>query len=164
MKNNQAPPPPPLQQTNLIYEYKCPIGECEHQNNSYIGLTTTTLSRRLTMHLQQGGPKHHTQNHHNTPLTRDMLVKNTNIIARETNYNRLHILEALLIHKQKPPLNNQFTGTNRTLKLYSNTWPPHSGVAGVCSARGGVFQVPPPPQKKIIIKKIVKIQFHSELN
>ena len=100
MKNNQTPKPPPLQQTNLIYEYKCPIGECEHQTNSYIGLTCTTLSRRLTMHLQQDGPKHHTEHHHNSLLTRDMLVKNTNIIATETNYNRLHILEALLIQNK----------------------------------------------------------------
>ena len=121
MKNNQTPKPPPLQQTNLIYEYKCPIGECEHQTSSYIGLTCTTLSRRLTMHLQQGGPKHHTEHHHNSLLTRDMLVKNTTIIARQTDYNRLHILEALLIQKQKPPLNNQFRGTNRTLKLFSFT-------------------------------------------
>ena len=120
MKNNQTPPPPQLQRTNLIYEYKCPIGKCERQNNSYIGLTTTTLSRRLTMHLQHGGPKHHAQHQHNTQLTRDILVQNTTVIATNTDSNRLHIMEALLIFQHKPPLNNQYTGLVRTLKLYNN--------------------------------------------
>ena len=79
MRNNEAPAQPLLQQTNLIYEYKCTQGDCEHlPNASYVGLTTTTLSRRLTMHLQNGGPKKHcaeAPNH--VPLTRDMLVDNT---------------------------------------------------------------------------------------
>ena len=36
---------------NIIYEYSCCIGNCELQNCSYIGITTKTLSSRLTMHL-----------------------------------------------------------------------------------------------------------------
>ena len=51
MRNNSAKPTPTFQQTNLVYEYKCLLGDCEHQNSSYIGLTTNTLSRRLTLHL-----------------------------------------------------------------------------------------------------------------
>ena len=118
-KNNQTPTDPPLQQTNLIYEYKCSIDECERQSNSYIGSTTTTLSRRLTMHLQQGGPKHHTVKNHMATLTRDMLVKNTRILHTESDTNRLHILEALLIQQHRPKLNNQYTGLVRTLKLHN---------------------------------------------
>ena len=41
-----------LQKTNVIYKFKCPLGDCISDNNNiYVGLTSTTLSRRLTMHL-----------------------------------------------------------------------------------------------------------------
>ena len=117
LKNNSSPPPPALKQTNLIYEYSCPIGDCELRKHSYIGLTTTTLSRRLTMHLSSGAPKSHTLDTHNTPLTRDMLVNNTKIIDKQKDFNRLRILEALTIMKHKPILNGQNTGTDKILKL-----------------------------------------------
>ena len=36
----------------VIYQFKCPLGDCISENNNiYVGLTSTTLSRRLTMHL-----------------------------------------------------------------------------------------------------------------
>ena len=70
-QNNQSPKLPQLKQTNIIYEYKCQLEDCELQrNSSYIGKTTTTLSRRLTMHLANGGPKQHTLQKHKTQLTR----------------------------------------------------------------------------------------------
>ena len=53
MRNNHSPPLPILKQTNLIYEYTCKYGDCELHPSSYIGLTTTTLSKRLTMHLSR---------------------------------------------------------------------------------------------------------------
>ena len=71
------------------------------------------------MHLQQGGPKQHTSQKHNTTLTRDMLVKNTRILETEPDTNRLHILEALLIQQHRPKLNHQYTGLVRTLKLHN---------------------------------------------
>lgn len=62
MKNNQAPPPSSLQQTNVIYEYKCTLDDCEEDPaQCYIGQTQTTLSRRITMHLASGAPKTHTE-------------------------------------------------------------------------------------------------------
>ena len=40
-----------LQKNNVIYQVKCPLGDCISDNNNiYVGLTSTTLSRRLTMH------------------------------------------------------------------------------------------------------------------
>ena len=56
---NSPPPHPTLKRTNVVYEYKCNMGDCEHLPSSYIGMTTTTLSSRLTMHLQKGGPADH---------------------------------------------------------------------------------------------------------
>ena len=41
-----------LDRTNVLNMFKCPLGDCVFKENSaYIGLTTATLSRRLTMHL-----------------------------------------------------------------------------------------------------------------
>ena len=34
-----------------MYKFKCPSGDCISDNNNiYVGLISTTLSRRLTMH------------------------------------------------------------------------------------------------------------------
>ena len=57
---------------------------------SCIGMTTTTLSLRLTMHLASGGPKQHALTNHHMPLTREELVNNTKIIFRESNNNKLY--------------------------------------------------------------------------
>ena len=52
IKNNSSPLIGVLQKTNVIYQFKCPLGDCISENNNiYIGLTSTTLSRRLTIHL-----------------------------------------------------------------------------------------------------------------
>ena len=52
IRNNSSPSIGVLQETNVIYKFKCPLGDCISDNNNiYVGLTSTTLSRRLTMHL-----------------------------------------------------------------------------------------------------------------
>ena len=52
IKNNSSPSIGVLQKNNVIYQFKCPLGDCISENyNIYVGLTSTTLSRRLTMHL-----------------------------------------------------------------------------------------------------------------
>ena len=56
IRNNLSPSIGVLQKTNVIYKYiykfKCPLGDCISDNNNiYVGLTSTTLLRRLTMHL-----------------------------------------------------------------------------------------------------------------
>ena len=41
-----------LDRLNVVCMFKCLLRDCvSKENNTYIGLTTTTLSRRLTMHL-----------------------------------------------------------------------------------------------------------------
>ena len=41
-----------LQRTNVIYRFKCPLVDCISENkNLYDGLTSTILSKWLTMHL-----------------------------------------------------------------------------------------------------------------
>ena len=58
-------------------------GECEHQKSSYVGVTATALSRRLTMHLQGGATFEHTKRVHETSLTRDVTVGNTEVFKTE---------------------------------------------------------------------------------
>ena len=73
------------------------------------------------MHLSSGGPKNHNlSTHKETPISRDTMVKNTKIIRREDDFRRLQIYEALLIQQKNPEINNQITGSARTLKLSSN--------------------------------------------
>ena len=111
----------PLKQTNVIYEYNCPIEECPLQpKSSYIGCTTTSLSRRLTMHLSDGAIKLHSQSVHDNQLTRNNLTENTNILRTVNDQNRMQITEAILIKIQKPRINRQDTGSVRTLKLFTD--------------------------------------------
>ena len=52
VKNNRNISKIPLTQTNVVYKFTCPFPEYFSENkitpNTYIGHTTTTLSRRLT--------------------------------------------------------------------------------------------------------------------
>ena len=106
IKNNQGPPISPLKKTNIMYQYQCSHGDWAHHNNKYIGLTTTTLSRQLTMHLASDGPKQHALENHDLTLIRDVLVNNTEIIFSEFNHNKL----SLLIQKLQPSMNIQSPG------------------------------------------------------
>ena len=63
MKNNMAPPPSTLQQTNAVYLFQCSLPHS--QAETYVGLTQTTLSRRLTMHGQDGSICKHFATTHN---------------------------------------------------------------------------------------------------
>ena len=57
ISNNISPTTELLDTTNVVYMFKCRFGDCvSKENNTYVGLTTTTLSRRLTMHLNVSSP------------------------------------------------------------------------------------------------------------
>ena len=106
LKNNSSPRPTDLECVSLVYQFQCPFGDCTPQD-SYIGLTTTRLSRRLTYHLNSGGPKRHLHETHGTIITRSILENNTKIIDRESDKRRLALLEALHIKNTQPTLNTQ---------------------------------------------------------
>ena len=108
MHNNPTRDKSLLKDSNVIYSYKCSIGDCALRDNcKYIGYTTTTLSRRITMHLQNGGPKTHTETHHHQRLTRKHMVDNTTVIDRSHNRRELHVLEAIHIRDKDPLINKQ---------------------------------------------------------
>ena len=122
MKNNLCPKVRDLSQTYVVYEYKCQIGDCKHQPKSaYDGITTCMLSRRLSNHLQMGAILQHCSDKHELKITRKQLEEATGIRYKERDYNRLTILESLIINEEEPEINRQDTGTKRTLKLYGNS-------------------------------------------
>ena len=121
MKNNQSPKLRELARTNLIYDFNCKIGECMHlpqKQVRYTGLTTCTLSRRLSYHLQNGAIHKHVEQKHNRKVTRQEIVSMTKARYYENDTRRLEILEALIICFEDPHVNKQDTGRTRVLKLY----------------------------------------------
>ena len=118
MKNNLAIKSTPLQKTNVIYSFSCPSPHCKA--DQYIGLTQTTLSRRLTMHAQAGSILQHFKTKHKTKPTRQQLVDNTKILAKAESRYKLAIKEALLILKKNPQINKQFDNFTNILKLHTH--------------------------------------------
>ena len=118
MKNNILNDGNKLKRSNVVYQFHCPYEDCRLHSVSYIGATTTSLSRRLTMHLRDGSPKEHMHQHHNSTLTRKQLVENTIIIASSNTPGRLRILEALHIREKTPVINKQIASSAVTLALW----------------------------------------------
>ena len=107
IKNSPTTRTSPIQQSHLVYQFTCPHEDCLLRKSSYIGLTTTTLSRRLTCHLSDGAPLLHFQDYHNQQLHRNTIEDNTKILIKENDHRRLKILEALYIQNNNPNLNRQ---------------------------------------------------------
>ena len=107
LKNSPAQKNETTQKSHVVYKFSCKRGNCEVLNNSYIGMTTTKLSRRLTFHLAAGAPKKHLREEHGTQLTREILEENTEILEICGDSRRLAILEALYIIEMDPKLNIQ---------------------------------------------------------
>ena len=83
------------------YMFKCPLGDCvSKENSAYVGLTITTLSGQLTMHLNDSSSiALHLKTHSiSKSKFQKILVKITTIIAHEIDKQWLQqILEALHI-------------------------------------------------------------------
>ena len=119
MRNNMARCKDDLKKTNVIYQFTCPSEDCRSLHcGNYIGCTSTTLSRRLTMHLQDGAPKAHMREQHDSNITRKQLVENTKILKSCSDQRQLTILEALFIREYSPALNRQLKSCI-TLGLWS---------------------------------------------
>ena len=117
MKNNLLQDPSLLKKTNVVYQFSCPEEGCKLlPNSSYIGVTTTSLSRRLTMHAREGSIRKHMTQTHNKPPTRQDLVENTKILKHCSNHKKLHIFEKVYISQHTPLINIQ-TDTLGSLQL-----------------------------------------------
>ena len=105
IRNNSSPSIGVLQKTNVIYQFKCPLGDCISDNNNiYIGLTSTTLSRRLTMHLSNTTSiAQHLKKHSFPTELRKILTDNTTILEHQNNkqtyrFSKHYILETCNRH------------------------------------------------------------------
>ena len=83
VKNNTNSAKILLKQTNVVYKFKCPFREClpKNKNNSYIGYTTVTLSRRFTHRLSE-----------NSTIKQHLIIKHNNCINQLTSSDVRKIL------------------------------------------------------------------------
>lgn len=105
-----------------VYQYKCPSGDCELPNPTYIGQTRNTIITRLKQHTQDGAiSQHHKTKHNTNNITLDHLIQNTVKIKQFSDYRSLVIYEALIIQHRKPSLNRQIDNFINPLKLYAHS-------------------------------------------
>ena len=105
IKNKEVNKKSATQENHVIYEHNCNSEDCRPHN--YIGMTSTSLSRRLTCHLKNGAIHDHYIEHHHRPPTRQDLEKGTIVLDKERDLRRLKLLEALYIADEKPSMNCQ---------------------------------------------------------
>ena len=105
------------EENHVVYQYKCPSGECEPPQ-TYIGYTTTTLKQRTTSHAQNGSIKDHNTTTHQLKIRSKEILDNTTVLFRSTDKTDLTIAEALLIKTKSPRLNNKKEGETRILKVF----------------------------------------------
>ena len=113
MKNNSAP-----LKTNVVYKFSCPYPHREAED--YIGLTTTTLNRRIGMHVYSGSIKRHFEDVHQIKPNKSQIIDNTSILTFADTRQRLYIKEALLILHQAPKINRQYDNFTNILNLYKS--------------------------------------------
>ena len=93
-----------LQESNVIYQFKCTLGDCISENiNIYVGLTSTaTHYASLWYQFNSTTSKKDSGIKIEFPK---ILTKKTKITERQSNKQKLQILEEILIRKKPPNLN-----------------------------------------------------------
>lgn len=91
-----------LKQHHVIYKYRCHYAGCPA---TYVGMTTMKLSKRLSVHLQEGAIFQHHREHHHARPTRENIIENVEILAKAPDQQRLKYMEALYILSDNPSLN-----------------------------------------------------------
>ena len=108
IKNNiSACNVPKNEKSHVVYKFTCNLGECSslQNENSYIGLTTMTVKKRMSAHRYQGSIFKHCRNKHGVSPNIDNLLESSEILYHEGDQFQLHVYEALHIRKFRPPLN-----------------------------------------------------------
>ena len=144
MKNNLFCQTETISKANVVYEYQCTFGDCAPRNNTYIGHTRCSLSRRLTMHQQEGAIKQHLRHHHNLGVNRENLISSTKIIASSGDPRRLHLLEAMYIIEKVPTINIQSNMTS-SIELFNFSLRRACSNIGRSPPPSSSPPLPPPP-------------------
>ena len=80
MKNSPPANSDPLKRHGVVYHILCPADGCNH---SYVGMTTTNLSKRLAVHPQEWNfHQHYVRNH--GALRRPLLFQIPTILDKDT--------------------------------------------------------------------------------
>ena len=101
-KNSPPAPTDPLKRHGVVYQILCPSNGCRH---SYVGMSSTRLSKRISVHLQEGAVYQHHLREHGGLMQRQELINNVKVIDNDTDRQRLRYKEALYILQLKPTLN-----------------------------------------------------------
>ena len=102
-----------------LFEFPYYFYRIRDNNNIYVGLTSTTLWRRLTIHLSDTRSIAQHLKKHSCPTTqlRKILTDNTTILEHQNNKQKLQILKALHIRNLQPTLNRiNFQASANVLK------------------------------------------------
>ena len=109
-------------------------------------MTTTRLSKRLSVHLQEGNfHQHYTRAH--GELLKTTLLQGTSIIDRDSDQRRLRLREALHILWLKPTLNV----TQETLLLPTNIQRNRPTAETTPAAEGAAVRAPEPERAPVLI-------------
>ena len=123
--NNPSKNRDKVAQTNVVYEFKCPFRNSDScLNSTYIGQTTTSLSRRLTCHItdKNSSIKIHLDTHDKKDIPlRKILVDSTEIVFQTNDLRRLLVVEALNIKTKNPTINKiNFKRSDNVLLVFNN--------------------------------------------
>ena len=102
LKNAPPSDRDPLKQHSVVYHYRCQHAGCPA---TYVGMTTLKLSKRVSVHLQNGVIFQHYMNDHGEKPRREAVTAGIEVIDRDRDLKRLKYLEALHILQLRPNLN-----------------------------------------------------------
>ena len=105
-------------QSNVVYQFKCPEDGCSTVSSLYIGYTTCTLKKRMIEHSYSGAIRTHGQDEHGKRFSKEEIMNNVSIAKKDSCPQNLRILEALLIKKHRPNINRKDEGFTRTLAIF----------------------------------------------
>ena len=60
--------------SNVVYQFKCPVAECNVSNFSYIGYTTNTVPTRMLQHYYKGAIRTHSQDNHDRRFSKQEIL------------------------------------------------------------------------------------------
>ena len=142
---NSPPPTPhthpansdPLKRHGVAYCTLCPVDGCNH---SHIGMTTTKLSKRLAVHLQEGNFFQRYMRNYEA-LRRPLLLQSTSILDKDQDCRCLRRRDALPFMRLKPTLNV----TQETFFLPTNVRKNMPNNHEVIAAEGAIVCEPEGP-------------------
>ena len=114
---NTRPKKDTLQQSHVVYRYKCLEDGC---NTTYIGYTTCTLATRATQHKYKTSSiyKHSHESHSKNPNQISDFSSNFEIIYKINEKLGLQIAEAIAIKQENPAINIKYNELSNYFNIY----------------------------------------------